>query len=229
MRITLGVHDESISVLLLNNLDGVSVEAFKADWTRANKRYCADGALHLLKQLNIDLDPDYLIGDMDSISEQELNDFKARSKGKVIRIADQDQTDFEKCVSVYNEKHTKDEWLVVYGALGGARLDHQMAAFHAIMRSPLCIKLQQQSSFAFMIPPDQDIELLVDDLLVGNQCGLFPIAGPTTVTTRGLKWDLDNATLQYGRMISVSNVIMQSPVMVKCNANPLLMTVQLAK
>jgi len=35
--------------------------------------------------------------------------------------------------------------------------------------------------------------------------GLIPLCGPVSATTRGLKWDLNKDTLEFGKMISSSN------------------------
>ena len=39
----------------------------------------------------------------------------------------------------------------------------------------------------------------------GPSCGLVPLAGPARVTTAGLKWNLLDDEISFGRFISTSN------------------------
>eukprot|EP00958_Prasinococcus_capsulatus_P023594 scaffold3551_cov408-Prasinococcus_capsulatus_cf.AAC.21 len=57
-----------------------------------------------------------------------------------------------------------------------------------------------------MIPAG--VSLVHPDLMLeGPICGLVPIAGPAKVTTRGLKWNLDDQMLSFGELVSTSNEI----------------------
>lgn len=227
--------DANVNCLLLNNLDGVDRIKFMGDWTRARVKICADGAFKLLKELALDLNienvesiyPDFIVGDMDSLSHEDLAGYEKSGKGKVIRMKSQDMTDFEKCAIVYSEQVTisTDEWLLVYGALGGDRLDHTMAAFHPLVKfNDLKMKIVYGPAFAFILPAGEN-KLLIDVDIMEKKCGLFPIVGPTRTTSDGLAWNLDNSQLEYGKMISCSNQIASKQVTIACD-HQLLFTFQ---
>lgn len=231
--IELRLHDLHFNCLLLNNLDGVDRASFLDDWSRCRVRIAADGALALLKIIAIEykiplqsLYPHYLVGDLDSINESELGIFQ-QAGGMVIRDNNQDTTDFEKCLHLYTQLPvSSDEWLLVYGAMGGIRLDHAMAALQPLFANAnVRVKLIQGPAHAMVIPVGDTIMHIHDETLLRMKCGLFPIIGPTLVTTNGLKWNLNNTSLEYGKMVSVSNEIIASSIMISTE-RPLLFTIQ---
>lgn len=44
----------------------------------------------------------------------------------------------------------------------------------------------------------------------GPSCGLVPLTGPARVTTTGLKWNLNDDEISFGRFISTSNQLATS-------------------
>jgi thiamine pyrophosphokinase len=234
MRIQVREQDDDICCLLLNNLDGVNRQTFLKSWKRGKINICADGAFSLLKKLAIEfkidfvsLYPHFVVGDLDSINPSELMDFESRG-GCIIKDSSQDATDFEKCIRVYRANAvdvSPDSWLLVFGAMGGPRLDHTLACFHHLFAfHDIRVKLMQDHAIAFVIPQG-DNELLIDNRLEGTKCGLFPVAGPCKITTAGLKWNLDDSYLQYGKLVSVSNEIVGAMLKISCEC-PILFTIQ---
>jgi thiamine pyrophosphokinase len=96
--------------------------------------------------------------------------------------------------------------VLVTGALGG-RFDHEMAhlsCLHAFADTE--IVLLGRTSTARLIP--KGVTVIVPDAAAeGPTCGLFPMLGPATVSTSGLRWNLDSHVLTFGTNISTSNRI----------------------
>ena len=63
----------------------------------------------------------------------------------------------------------------------------------------------------------------------GPTCGLIPLGGPVrSVTTRGLQWDLQQQSTEFGGLVSTSNRVVaaeQQVVTVECS-EPIIFTAQ---
>ena len=75
----------------------------------------------------------------------------------------------------------------------------------------------------FVIPGVLEETLLLDTGLEGPYCGLLPLAGSTTVTTTGLRWNLQDDVMKFGGLISTSNEMAAARVTVKSSL-PILWT-----
>ena len=146
------------------------------------------GAAHVLRFGRV---PEAVIGDMDSLSGK----FRAALPLEVVHeIEEQDSTDFEKCLM-----RIKAPAIAGLGFLGG-RLDHQLAAFHGLMRYPhqRCVLLGADE-VVFLCPPQLDLPLEQ-----GTPVSLFPL-GPVTGAMKGLKWSFDTLEFAPGHRVGTSN------------------------
>jgi thiamine pyrophosphokinase len=146
---------------------------------------------------------DVLVGDLDSIVTQTV-------PGHVIverHPADKDQTDLDLAL----ELAMRDEpsRVVVVGGTGG-RLDHELATALLICDerwSEIELDWVSSRARAHVIRRRRivhgDVGAIVTLLAVGG-----PVSG---LTTRGLKWELANATFEPGSTWGVSN-LMQTPI-----------------
>ena len=159
--------------------------------------------------------PRAIVGDLDSVRPEVLAFYEKRGCLTVDLSHDQDTTDLHKAVTWLerdyerdgDDRQTRRRRVLVAGALGG-RFDHEMAhlsCLHAFADTE--IVLLGRTSTARLIPkgvtvivPDADAE--------GPTCGLFPVVGPATVSTSGLRWNLDARVLTFGTNISTSNRIL---------------------
>lgn len=69
-------------------------------------------------------------------------------------------------------------------------------------------------------------ELHVDPRFMGRCCGIIPLCGPTRVSTIGLKWNLDDTVMEFGGLVSTSNEVVGSQVLISSD-KPLLWTMEI--
>ena len=137
------------------------------------------------------LTPAAVWGDFDSLSEAARTAIPAEN---LHRIAEQDSTDFEKCLSRI------DAPLVIGLGFSGARQDHFLAALSTLARrlGPPCILLAGDDAIA-LAPPE-----IALDLPPGTRVSLFPM-GPARGRSQGLEWPIDGLDLAPAGRVGTSN------------------------
>ena len=139
------------------------------------------------------LSPEAVIGDMDSISARAAAQL---APGIQHRIAEQDSTDFEKCL------RNIDAPAIVAMGFSGGRLDHELSCCAALTRFPdqRCVLLGRED-LCFLAPSSFTI-----DLPRGTRFSLFPMA-PVTGQSRGLKYPIDGIEMEPTGRTGTSNEV----------------------
>lgn len=164
----------------------------------------ADGGADRLLALGVE--PEAVIGDMDSISMAA----QARLAGRLFPIAEQVTTDFDKAL-----RSVRAPFVLGLG-FAGARLDHGLAVLNALVRQPeqRCLVLSPQDVI-FLAPAEMRL-----DLPIGSRFSLFPMA-EVTGESAGLRWPLQGLDFAPDAMIGTSNEV-SGPVEMRFSARKML-------
>jgi thiamine pyrophosphokinase len=162
------------------------------------------GALPLLRA---GIMPQVAIGDMDSIGAAGLAELEAHEVVLRRFPREKDETDLE--LALLYAAAAGATAIDILGALGG-RWDHTLANV-ALLALP---ELRERR--AQLLADGQTLFLVRDSAVLEGQAGdtvsLLPLAGAAHgVTTQGLRYPLDDATLSYERARGVSNVLLDPP------------------
>ncbi|MCB2134424.1 MAG: thiamine diphosphokinase [Rhodobacteraceae bacterium] len=137
--------------------------------------------------------PEAVIGDLDSLDPATIAAIPA---GRLWRIAEQETTDFEKCLS-----RIEAPFILGLG-FSGPRLDHALAVWSALLRYPdrRCVIIGQ-TDLAFLAPKGQ---ILTVDLAPDTRVSLFPL-GPVRGESTGLRWPIADLDFRPEGRIGTSN------------------------
>ena len=177
---------------------------------------CADGAVRYLR--SIQRLPSIVLGDLDSIDENDLNWIRDNGVPVVTFDVKKDYTDTELAIRYAIEQESKT--ITLTGALGG-RIDHSLGNIY------LLVLISQSNCSGIIIEEKQDIHLIDRQTLfhwkIGDSISFVPIS-PTVegVTLHGFEYGLEEETLYLGHTRSISNVVVDENQMVTVESGMLL-------
>lgn len=153
--------------------------------------------------------PDAVIGDMDSLSDAAR---RAIPPDRIHQIAEQDSTDFDKAVRSITAP------LVLAAGFSGARLDHELAALHVLVRYPnRPVIIIGALDVTFHVPA-----IMALNLEPGLRLSLFPLDA-VRVRAEGLQWSFEALDLHPARRIGTSNAVRDRNVTLATDAAGLLL------
>ena len=160
----------------------------------------ADKGLEALNKINVM--PNYIIGDFDSVNKTTLNQYENKNIEITYLKPEKDFTDTHMAIKLAIEKRAKH--ITIIGATG-TRMDHTLANIHALNET-------LQNNVPTEIINENNIIMLINKKakLIKNTnykyVSIIPLTTKITgVTLKGFKYNIENATINLGESIGVSN------------------------
>lgn len=167
--------------------------------------------------------PDVLVGDLDSVDGSLVATLAATGVQVERHPADKDASDVE--LAVERAVAEGADRVVIIGALGGARLDHELANI-LLLADPIWareledLRIVRAGSVARTARPTQAITI---EAPAGSLVTLVPLGGDADgVASTGLRYGLNGDRLRFGRSRGLSNVVERVPASVAVGHGTLL-------
>ncbi|MFA5634265.1 MAG: thiamine diphosphokinase [Anaerovoracaceae bacterium] len=192
-----------MSSLIMSNGEYGDDRWYGLQKTNFERVICTDGAAAKARALGIL--PDILVGDMDSIHEDDLL-FMEQNRVKFYRHPpEKDFTDTFLALQVAEENHWNN--ITVWGGTGG-RLDHTLANLFGV------VSFVRRGMNLIFDEPDLTVHIIRDHLSIkgstGDTVSVFPMGERVKdLTLTGFKYPLKNATLEPDYPIGISNIMFE--------------------
>lgn len=158
----------------------------------------ADGASN--KLINKGITPDFIIGDLDSIDKKHLT-----AKCNIIHIADQETTDFEKCLA---EMENRSLFPSLVLGMAGGEVDHTIYNLNCFMRYAkeqmlVFLDIDENNRLKWGFPVFSEKQIIGK---TNTTISLLPFP-MAFVSTTGLKWNMKKALLSVLATSSIRNIV----------------------
>ena len=173
-----------------------------------------DGAANTLKKYSAV--PDFITGDMDSILPKTLAYYQ-RKKITIKKVINQNKTDLEKALDLALKMKLNNITIIGYG---GKRIDHTINNFSLLK------KYSDKCNIRYI---DNEFEIFYSGKLTefkykkGEIVSLIGMPKAVHVKTTGLKWELKNETLEFGKHQSALNICTSDTVRIEGGTGNLLL------
>jgi thiamine pyrophosphokinase len=195
-------------------------DAVDVTWLdRADLVVAADGGAAWLDRVGCR--PDLVVGDLDSADATLVERLDDAGTAIERHAPDKDASDLELALDAARARRATD--VVVLGALGGERLDHELANLLLLADPTLAdlpVRIVRGSTTVRVLHAGRRLDL---GGRAGDSVTLLPIGGDAVgVATAGLRWPLEGATLGVGRSRGLSNEVVDAPAAVSLERGALL-------
>lgn len=172
---------------------------------------CADGGANIARKLKIK--PNLIIGDFDSVKPESLK-YYAEVK-KIVKKA-QNSTDLEKAIEYCIKKKIKK--ITVIGA-SGKRTDHTIGNLGCFKKYKKFIELSMYDANGEIVGFEKTIRLNTQK---GEIISLIPLNKCSGITTKNLKYKLNNEVLEIGVREGTHNIALKDYIEVNVKKGDML-------
>ncbi len=165
---------------------------------------------------------DVIVGDGDSLGEAGLSEAQAANPDVEVRRfpTAKDATDAELALRAAIE--VDPERILVVGAFGGARLDHELASV-MLLANP-----SWRDRAVVLADGRREVRLVTDRAEIHGKAGdivtLLAVGGPAeNIRSNGLAYELDGRSLRVGTSLGVSNELTCSAAMLEVGSGMVLL------
>ncbi|OLY82236.1 Thiamine pyrophosphokinase 1 [Smittium mucronatum] len=155
--------------------------------------------------------PTAIVGDLDSL-DQDSKSYYAQNGVRIERDPSQDTTDFQKCLQFLESNQTRllgseKYFVVVLGGYGG-RLDHTLHILKVLINQCHNRKIYflTNDNISFALPNGENF-IQTTKGVDGPTCGILPLSGECTMSTKGLRWNVEDTVTSVTGLMSTSNII----------------------
>lgn len=160
----------------------------------------ADKGLEALNKINVM--PNYIIGDFDSVNKTTLNQYENKNIEITYLKPEKDFTDTHMAIKLAIEKRAKH--ITIIGATG-TRMDHTLANIHVLneaLQNNVPTEIINENNIIMLI--NRKVKLIKNTNY--KYVSIIPLTTKITgVTLKGFKYNIENATINLGESIGVSN------------------------
>lgn len=173
---------------------------------------CSDGGANHTYKMNIV--PDYIIGDLDSIEENVIKYYKSKNVKFNKFPSKKDETDTELSIWLANKLNAKKIDLI--GALGG-RIDHTIANMN------LLYYIRNKNIIPKIISEKEEVYIAIEEEIIidgnkGDTISIIPIKGDAKgITLKNLEYPLENGIMEFSRPLGISNIMTNISCNIKVN------------
>ena len=165
------------------------------------------GVEHLFK---LSLDPNTLIGDLDSISENSLDKVKKNGVDIIAFNSNKDQTDFELALNYL--EGVENSIIYIIGGESG-EIDHLLSIF---------LLIPSKSFFENIIWVYGDKKIIFRQKLKLNvkkmsKFSIIPLSNLSNLSIDGAEWNLENKNIQFGETTTLRNIAKKEELNVSCD------------
>lgn len=175
--------------------------------------------------MQVGLQPDMLIGDLDSAPQSLLQDSRIAGVKRYVYPSDKASSDMELALTILADEEV--DVVIVLGVSGG-RSDHMLFNWQLVrLRAwPFSMQFIDETTHSYILKGAQTVLV---DATPGSFLSLLAMESSTGVSTTGLHYPLTDAAIEAGSTLGLSNRVVSDTIRVTISSGTLLVMMQRSK